>query len=86
MSDLIISGPVHVTFGGSYGFSDLLFSLTHKGQSLIRAHSKDSSTRTPTMPQGIVERKPPQVFKGFKVTAGGEGDTNSLPRIAPEQE
>ena len=50
------------------------------------ADAKDSSTRTPTMPQGIVERKPPQVFKGLKVTAGGEVDTNSLLRIAPEQE
>ena len=38
------------------------------------------------MPQGIVERKPPPVFKGLKVTAGGEVDTNSLLRIAPEQE
>lgn len=79
MSDPTISWPVHVTFRGPCGFKDLLFSLTHKGQSLICAHSKDSSTRTPW-------KKTTQVFKGLKVTAGGETDTNSLLRTAPEQE
>lgn len=85
MRDLIISGPVHITFRGPYGFNDLLFSLTHKGQSLIRAHSKDSSTRTPTMPQGYpVRENHPRSSKAWRSPL--EENMNSLLRTAPEQE
>lgn len=45
------SWPVHVTFRGPCGFKDLLFSLTHKGQNLICAHSR-------TAPPGHRENHP----------------------------